>query len=141
MTKKRSKIDSLPRLNIPKTSQDSFSNKHERSPRRTIEKIDSDTKHAYYKSIDDIAKRFFELKTLSNCVINCETNNITLKLSDPNFTIPKITVVTDDSLAYTIECYGWRLREEHEIYKRYKRNLQNVTVSKLIHVINLYDFC
>ena len=141
MTKKRPKIGSLSRLNIPKKSQDSFSNKHERSPRRTIEKIDSDTKHAYYKSIDDIAKQFFELKTLSNCVINCKTNNITLKLSDPNFTIPKITVVIDGSLAYTIECYGWCLREEHEIYKRYKRNPQNVTVSNLIHVINLYDFC
>ena len=141
MTKKRPKIGSLPRLNIPKKSQGSFSNKHECSPRRTIEKIDSNTKHAYYKSIDEIAKRFLELKTLSNCVINCETNNIILKLSDPNFTIPKITVVIDDSLAYTIECYGWRLREEHEIYKRYKRNLQNVTVSNLIHVINLYDFC
>ena len=37
--------------------------------------------------------------------------------------------------------YGWRLIEDHEIYKRYKRNLQNLTVSNLIHVINLYDFC
>ena len=141
MTKKRPKIGSLPRLNMPKKSQDSFFNKLERPPRRTIEKIDSDTKHAYYKSIDDITKRIFELKTLSDWVINCETNSITLKLSDPNFIIPKITVVIDDSLAYTIECYGWRLREDDEIYKRYKRNLQNVTVSNLIHVINLYDFC
>ena len=33
------------------------------------------------------------------------------------------------------------LKFHHEIYKRYKRNLQNVTVSNLIHVINLYDFC
>ena len=114
--------------------KDSFSNKHERPPRRTIEKIDSDTKHAYYKSIDNITKRIFELKTLSNWVINCETNNITLTLSDPNFTIPEITAAIDDSLAYTIECYGWHLRED------YKRNIQNVTVSNLIHVVNLYDF-
>ena len=113
---------------MSKKSQDSFSNKHESPLRRTIEKIDSDTKHAYYKSIDDITKRIFDLKTLSNWVINCEKNNITLKLSDPNFTIPKITVVIDDSLAYAIECYSWRLRKDHEIYKRYKRNLQNVTV-------------
>ena len=134
MTKKR------PRFNMPKKSQDSFSNKHERPPRRTIEKIDSDTKHAYYKSIDNITKRIFELKTLSNWVIDCETNNITLTLSDPNFTIPKITVAIDDSLAYTIECYGWHLMEDHDIYKRYKRNLQNVTVSNLTHVVNLYDF-
>ena len=125
---------------MPKKSQDSFSNKHERPPRRTIAKIDSDTKHAYYKSIDDITKLIFEQKTLSNWVINCETNNITLKLSDPNFTIPEITVVIDDSLAYTIECYGWHLREDNEIYKRCKQNLQNVAVSNLIHVINLYDF-
>ena len=76
---------------MPKKSQDSFSNKHESPLRRTIEKIDSDTKHAYYKSTDDIAKRIFDLKTLSNLVINCEKNNITLKLSNPNFTIPKIT--------------------------------------------------
>ena len=39
-----------------------------------LEKIDSDTKHAYYKSIDDITKRIFDLKTLSNSVINCEKN-------------------------------------------------------------------
>ena len=46
---------------MPKKSQDSFSNKDERLPRRTIEKIDSNTKHAYYKSIDNITKRIFEL--------------------------------------------------------------------------------
>ena len=56
-------------------------------------------------------------------MISCETNNIILGLSDPNFTIPKIAAVIRDSLAYTIECYGYRLREDHEIYKRYKRNL------------------
>ena len=116
---------------MPKKLQDSFFNKLERPPRRTIGKIDSYTKHAYYKSIDYITKRIGELKTLSDWVINCETNNITLKLSNPNFTIPKITVAVDNSLAYTNECYGWRLREDHEIYKRYKRNLQNVTVSNL----------
>ena len=64
-----------------------------------------------------------------------------ISLSDTNFTILKITVVIDDSLAYTIECYGWQLREDHEIYKRYKRNLQNVTESDVIHMISLYDFC
>ena len=103
MTKKRPKIGSLPRLNMSKKSQDSFFNKPERPPRRTIEKINIDTKHAYYKSIDNITKQIFELKTLSNWVINCETNKITSKLSDPNFKIPKISVVIDDSLAYTIE--------------------------------------
>ena len=113
---------------MPKKSPGSFSNKHERPPRKANKKIDSDTKHTYYKSIDDITKRIFELKTLSNWVINCETNNITLKLSDPKFTIPKISVAIDDSLAYTIECYGSRLREDHEIYKCNKHNLQNVTI-------------
>ena len=117
---------------------------HHKFIRRTIEKIDSDTKHAYYKSIDDITKRLFVLKTLSDWVIKCETNNIILKVSDPNFIIPKIAVVIDDSLAYTIEsieCYGWRLREEHEIYKRYECNFRSIHVSNLMHVIILYDFC
>ena len=89
-----------------KKSQDSFFNKLERPPRRIIEKIGSDAKHAYYKSNDDITKRILELRTSSNWVINRETNSITLKLSDPNFTILKITVVIDDTLTYTIECYG-----------------------------------
>ena len=75
------------------------------------------------------------MKALPDWVISCETNNIILGLSDPNFTIPKIAAVIRDSLAYTIECYGYRLREDHEIYKRYKRNFQNVTVSNLIIVI------
>ena len=88
---------------MPKKSQDSLFNKPERPPRRTIEKIDSDTKHAYHESIDDIIKRIFELKALSNWVINCETNNITLKFIDANFTITKKTVVIDDGLAYFIE--------------------------------------
>ena len=144
MTKKRAKTGSLPRLNMPKKSQASFCNKLERPPRKTIEKIDSDTKHSYYKDIDDITKRLFVLKTLSDWVIKCETSNIILKVSDPNFMIPKITVVIDDILAYTIEsieCYGWRLRENHEIYKRYKCNFQSIPVSNLMHVIILYDFC
>ena len=94
MTKKRPKIGSLPSLKMPKKSQDSLFNKAERPPRRIIEKIDSDTKHAYYESIDDITKRIFELKALSNWVINCETNII-----DANFTITKKTVVTDNGLA------------------------------------------
>ena len=88
---------------MPKKSHDSLFNKPERPPRRTIEKIDSDTKHAYHESIDDIIKRIFELKALSNWVINCETNNITLKFIDANFTITKKTVVIDDGLAYFIE--------------------------------------
>ena len=75
------------------------------------------------------------MKALPDWVISCETNNIILGLSNPNFTIPKIAAVIRDSLAYTIECYGYRLREDHEIYKRYKRNFQNVTVSNLINVI------
>ena len=75
------------------------------------------------------------MKALPDWVISCETNNIILGLSNPNFTISKIAAVIRDSLAYTIECYGYRLREDHEIYKRYKRNFQNVTVSNLINVI------
>ena len=133
MTKKIPKSGSLPRLNMPKKPQDLFLNKRERPPRKTIEKLDSDIKNACYKTIDDITKRIFELKTFSNWVINCDTNNITLELSDPNFTILKITAVIDDSLAYTIEYHGWRLSEDHEIYKRCKRNLQDVTVSNLTH--------
>ena len=58
---------------MPKKSQDSLFNKPERPPRRTIEKIDSDTKHAYHESIDDIIKRIFELKALSNWVIVRQT--------------------------------------------------------------------
>ena len=58
---------------MPKKSKDSFFKKLERPPQRTIEKIDSDSKHASYKSIDDITKRIFELKTLSDWVTNCDT--------------------------------------------------------------------
>ena len=57
MTKKRPKISSSRRPNMPKRSQGSFFNKLDRSPRRPIEKIDSDSKHAYHKNIDDITKR------------------------------------------------------------------------------------
>ena len=36
------------KISVILVRKDSFSNKHERPPRRTIEKVDSDTKHAYY---------------------------------------------------------------------------------------------
>ncbi|KAL9975303.1 hypothetical protein ACROYT_G012456 [Oculina patagonica] len=56
------------------------------------------------------------------------------------FQLPEFELIFD-SLGYTISVYGWLLPEDHELYTRSLRSINNVTVYDLIRDIGCQLIC
>ena len=55
--------------------------------------------------------------------------------------LPHLEVVIDDSLAFTIKVYGCYLVDDHPLYLKYRRSMQNVTLSNLMKDLESFNLC
>ena len=95
----------------------------------------------YYKGLTDICKRIKGLKTISKWIVEERIDRVVLRKMMDCFQLPELELIIDDSLGYTISVYGWLLPEDHELYTRRLRSMNNVTVSDLIRDIECQLIC
>ena len=69
------------------------------------------------------------------------SDRVVLQKMKECFQLPEFDLIIDDSLGYTITVYGWFLPEDHELYTRSLRSVNNVTVSDLIRDIESRPVC
>lgn len=132
MTKKKVKFGALPTENMPKKSHET-----PKPPRRPT----SANNKKYYKGLTDICKRIKGLKTISKWIVEERIDRVVLRKMMDCFQLPELELIIDDSLGYTISVYGWLLPEDHELYTRSLRSMNNVTVSDLIRDIECQLIC
>ena len=66
---------------------------------------------------------------------------ITYNLENSKFSIPKFEIIVNASLEFTVRLYGWYLPDDHNLYKRHKRSLRNVTLSDFCTSILKFNVC
>ena len=141
MTKRKVKFGSLPTENMPKKSHETP--KPPSRPHREIVKDGPTTVdiRKYYKGFEDVCKRIKCLKSIREWIVEERNERVVLRKMNECFLLPEFELIIDDSLGYTITVYGWFLPEDHELYTRSLRSVNNVTVSDLIRDIESRPVC
>ena len=75
----------------------------------------------------------WSLKVLFDCVV--------LKKEEDPYLLPKMEIVVDESLAYTVKFYGAFLVEDHPVYTVNLRSMQNTTISHLVNELEKCKLC
>ena len=132
MTKKKSKLGALPTLNMPKKSYDS--RKPVPRPSRSIvrDHEDNKTNKRIYKNFEELCVRLKSLKTLSTWKLEQLSDRMLIKRLSDSLVLPKLELIIDGSLGFTIKVYGCLLPEYHELYSNCLRSVMNVSVSNLV---------
>ena len=99
------------------------------------------TEKVCYKNLKDLSSRVKGLKSLEGWEQLYLQTELIFTKSEPNMTTPKLEIMIDDGLGFTILIYGWFLPEDHEIYKNQKRSMKNITVTNLIKLCEEYNIC
>lgn len=141
MTKKKVKCGAIPTENMPKKSHET-----PKPPLRPSKEIVKEVpslveSRKYYKGLPDLCKRVKSLKTISEWTVEEGSDRIILKKKKDCFQLPEFEVIIDDSLGFTILVYGWFLLEDHQLYTRKLRSMNNVTVSDLLREIECQLIC
>ena len=68
-------------------------------------------------------------------------DQIYLTQKDPLCCLPKINVLVDNGLSFTVSIYAWHHPDDYEIYKKYFRSMSNVLVSQLIFEVTSFNIC
>lgn len=141
MTKRKVKFGALPTENMPKKSHET-PKPPQRPAREIVKEIPSSANNKkYYKGLTDVCKRIKGLKTISEWIVEERMDRVVLRKMKDCFQLPELELIIDDSLGYTISVYGWFLPEDHELYSRSLRSMNNVTVSDLIRDIECQLIC
>ncbi|KXJ10782.1 hypothetical protein AC249_AIPGENE21812 [Exaiptasia diaphana] len=55
--------------------------------------------------------------------------------------LPQLEIIVDESLGFTVKVYGSFLVEDHPVYLKYRRSLQNLTFSNLVKELESLRLC
>ncbi|XP_047124807.1 uncharacterized protein LOC124807192 isoform X3 [Hydra vulgaris] len=140
--RKTLKLGSVPTLNLPVKSHETFT-----TERRKLEKVcinKPKTKKAVcYKHWEDFVSRATKLKNVYNWQVTIDDNKqiAQFKNFEIPFSLPKCEVIVNDSLEFTCLLFGWKLPDDHIIYKDFKRSMTNVLIQNLLQKISLLNVC
>ena len=71
-------------------------------------------KNPFYKYFEGLESRIANLKTVENLKEKFKRDSIMIKKWRPTYLLPEFEIILDNSLAFTIRVYKWRLPEDHE---------------------------
>ena len=140
MTKKKPKFGALPKLNMPKKSHES--SKPSPRPERSVVKCnEGPLPHSCYKGFSELCQRVKSLKSLGDWSLKIFEDKIVLKKTVHPYVLPRLEIIMDDSLGFTVKVFGSYLPEDHPLYLDYRRTVRNITVSNLIRQLEGYRLC
>ena len=97
-------------------------------------------KYVCYKTFSDLVTRVGNLK-LQNWSVVTTDDKVYCKYYVQPYMIPYLDVIIGERLEFTIIVFAWLLPFTHEIYKRYSRSMENITVSELLKEILGFKLC
>ena len=140
MIKKRLVFGAIPTLNMPKKSHEIEPISSRRPlPDRPLQVTPSS--NSCYKSLEELSNRARGLKCLADWVSKFSVAKAVFKKMVEPYMLPHLEVIVDDSLAFSVKVYGCCLVDDHPLYLKYRRSMQNVTLSKLIKELEGLKLC
>ena len=100
-----------------------------------------DIRKVIYKDYDVLVRRAKLIKCQGWSCDSSKDSYVKLTKSDNKHSVPQFEIFIDDSLGFTIRCYGWLLPETHLIYKKNFRSVRYITLSSLINCIENFTLC
>ena len=70
-----------------------------------------------------------------------DSETLSLKIYDEPYLVPKFEIIIDVSLSFTCIMFGFKVPDDHEIYKQHARSMSKITISELIRKLDEYDIC
>jgi len=139
----------IPSVNLPSEThkQSSPQKRLDEEPepkrqRQTFNELQLNTGVSYfYKNFADICSRVPKLQALEQWIKEIHSDRIILKIMHEELILPKIELIVDDSLGYTILTFGWFLPEDHQLYTKYRRNIRNVNILDITNLLKEYTVC
>ena len=86
-------------------------------------------------------KRAWGLKCFADWVSKFSVAKAVFKKMVEQYMLPHLEVIIDDSLAFNVKVYGCCLVHDQPLYLKYRRSMQNVTLSKLIKELEGFKLC
>ena len=145
MTKKKPRFGALPKLNMPEKSHETT--KPTPRPGRSVVKDckQPSSSSVYYKTyINKLCQRVKGLKTINDWNHKLFADRLVLRKHVehfPDFLLPELEIIIDESLCFTVKVFGSFLVEDHDLYMRYRRTMRNVTVSVLVKELKACKLC
>lgn len=137
MTKKKPRFGALPTLNMPKKSHET--EKPAPRPARSVHVNDSSistcssrSRSVYYKTFSELCQKMKYLKSLNEWSYKTFTDRLVICKEVEQFLLTKLEICIDNSLGFTVKIFGSFLVDDHELYLKYLRSMQNVTLSILV---------
>jgi len=137
--KKTLRLGALPTTNLPVKSVVTSEPAKRKELLKRVMPVETKQKHSY-KDFEDYSRKVKKLK-LGNWKSASTVSYSILTLDDEKYQVPKFEVYVDISLEFTVRSYGWRLPDNHQIYKENRRSLRFSTVSSLLSSFNQYQIC
>jgi hypothetical protein len=141
MTKKKPRFGALPLLNMPKRSHETT--KPATRPERSIVKdvVPKPVNNCCYETFAEFCNRAKCLKSLNEWNYKILADRAVFKKVAEPYMLPEFEIIVDDSLGFTVKVFGSYLIEDHPLYLRYRRSVQNVTLSTLVRNLKDYTLC
>ena len=89
-----------------------------------------------YKSFEELLNRISKLK-ISDWIVSMSPVLAEFKLYDTIHTCPQYEIDVDNSLAFTIRVCSWLIPDDHSIYTKYRRSMQNFSASSFMLLLLL----
>ena len=81
------------------------------------------------------------LKSLNEWSYKTFSDRLVIRKELEQFLLPKLEICIDNSLGFTVKMFGSFLVDDHELYLKYHRSMQNVTLSMLVKELEAYTVC
>ena len=132
----------LPSENLPKKSLE-IPNKIERRHLNIVNNIapSSIKKRSSYSGLKDLVKKNNKLKLNGFVFSDTKDDLVKLTKSVDNYNVPLVEICFDETLEYNLTTLGWRLPDNHSIYKNFLRSLRHHTLSELLTYVTSYELC
>ena len=89
-------------------------------------------------------KDFKDMRTMNSTDISLQEidlETLPLKLYEKPYTVPKFEVVVNTTLGFTCLVFGFKVPDDHDIYKHYRRSLTNIIIQNLFLELEEYAIC
>jgi len=70
-----------------------------------------------------------------------QDKEVSIKLFEQPFSIPKYTVIIDSGLDFSVFVYQWPIPDDHEIYKDTNRSVRKCCVKELLKKLECCNMC
>eukprot|EP00795_Rhopilema_esculentum_P002220 gene2220-17825_t len=95
-----------------------------------------------YKSFKEMCARSQNLKLRYCWTSEARENDcLFIKRGDDSFELNKFEVYIDTSLNFTVRVYAWEIPENHKLYQKFARSVENVTISNLVCCLENNSLC